>query len=34
LEGRVEFHAIAFEDFSAASAPSVFDLAILSWSLC
>lgn len=34
LQGRVEFHHIAFEDFAAASEPSTFDVAILSWSLC
>jgi len=33
LQGRVEFHHIAFEDFAAASEPSTFDRAILSWSL-
>jgi len=34
LQGRVEFHDIAFEDFAAASSPSAFDIVILSWSLC
>ncbi|HUE98392.1 MAG TPA: class I SAM-dependent methyltransferase [Anaerolineales bacterium] len=34
LKGRVEFHHAAFEDFAAASEPSTFDMAILSWSLC
>ncbi len=34
LQGRVEFRHIAFEDFAAASEPSAFDIAILSWSLC
>ncbi len=34
LQGRVEFHPIAFLDFAAASEPSAFDIAILSWSLC
>ena len=34
LQGRVEFLHIAFEDFAAASEPSAFDVAILSWSLC
>jgi len=34
LRDRVEFHAIAFEDFAAASAASAFDMVILSWSLC
>lgn len=34
LQGRVEFQHAAFLDFAAASEPSAFDLAILSWSLC
>lgn len=34
LQDHVEFQDIAFEDFSAASAPSAFDIVILSWSLC
>jgi 2-polyprenyl-3-methyl-5-hydroxy-6-metoxy-1,4-benzoquinol methylase len=34
LKGRVEFHAATLEDFAANSAPSVFDLVILSYSLC
>jgi ubiquinone/menaquinone biosynthesis C-methylase UbiE len=34
LRERVEFHAIAFEDFALASASAAFDLVILSWSLC
>ena len=34
LQDRVEFHHIGFEDFASASAPSVFDIVILSWSLC
>jgi len=34
LQDRIEFHDIAFEDFTAASAPSAFDIVILSWSLC
>lgn len=34
LRGRVEFHAIAFEDLAFKSAPALFDTAILSWSLC
>ena len=34
LRGRVKFHRIAFEYFAAASKPSAFDIAILSWSLC
>jgi len=34
LKGKVELHAATLEDFSANSAPSVFDLVILSYSLC
>ena len=34
LQDRIEFHNIAFEDFASASAPSTFDIVILSWSLC
>ncbi len=34
LQNRVEFHHSAFLDFAAASKPSKFDIAILSWSLC
>ena len=34
LIDRIEFHNIAFEDFAAASAPSAFDIVILSYSLC
>ena len=34
LRDRVEFQDIAFEDFAAASAPAVFDIVILSYSLC
>ena len=34
LQDHVEFQDIAFEDFSAASVPSAFDIVILSWSLC
>ena len=34
LQDRIEFHNIAFEDFAAASAPSAFDIVILSYSLC
>lgn len=33
LHNRVEFHTISFEDFAAASEPSLFDSVILSWSL-
>lgn len=32
--GRVELRDIAFERFAASSEPSMFDTAILSWSLC
>ena len=32
LKSRVEFHQLAFEDFSAISEPSCFDSVILSWS--
>jgi len=34
LQDRVEFQDIAFEDFAAASQSSVFDIVILSYSLC
>jgi len=34
LLDRVEFHNASFEDFTAASKPSAFDIVILSWSLC
>lgn len=34
LKDRVEFRHSAFEDFAAASRPSTYDVAILSWSLC
>ena len=34
LQDRIEFHNIAFEAFAAASAPSSFDIVILSYSLC
>lgn len=34
LRDRIDFQDIAFEDFTAASAPSAFDIVILSWSLC
>jgi 2-polyprenyl-3-methyl-5-hydroxy-6-metoxy-1,4-benzoquinol methylase len=34
LRGRVDFHHQAFEDFAEASEPSVYDVVILSWSLC
>ena len=34
LRGKVEFHVATLEDFAANSASSVFDLVILSYSLC
>ena len=34
LQDRIEFQTIAFEDFATASPPSVFDIVILSYSLC
>ncbi|MGH2538837.1 MAG: class I SAM-dependent methyltransferase [Candidatus Promineifilaceae bacterium] len=34
LRGRVEFQAISFADFAAASGPARFDTVLLSWSLC
>lgn len=34
LQGKVEFHVAGLEDFAADSKPSVFDLIILSYSLC
>jgi 2-polyprenyl-3-methyl-5-hydroxy-6-metoxy-1,4-benzoquinol methylase len=34
LIGKVDLRHVAFEDFAAASRPSTFDVAILSWSLC
>jgi 2-polyprenyl-3-methyl-5-hydroxy-6-metoxy-1,4-benzoquinol methylase len=34
LKDRIEFQDIAFEDFATASAPSTFDVVILSQSLC
>jgi 2-polyprenyl-3-methyl-5-hydroxy-6-metoxy-1,4-benzoquinol methylase len=30
----VEFRNTAFEDFAAGTDPNVFDVALLSWSLC
>jgi hypothetical protein len=30
----IEFRHVAFEDFAAGSDPEVFDVALLSWSLC
>jgi ubiquinone/menaquinone biosynthesis C-methylase UbiE len=32
--GRVEFHAVPFEEFAVATRLSTFDIAVLSWSLC
>ena len=34
LKDRIEFQAIEFEDFAAASQPKAFDIVILSNSLC
>ncbi len=34
LKDRLEFQHIAFEDFAAASPPSVYDSVLLSQSLC
>lgn len=34
LQGRVEFHAASLEDYVADSKSSIFDLVILSYSLC
>ena len=34
LQSRVEFRHIGFDEFAAASDSSIFDIAILSWSLC
>ena len=34
LQDRIEFQDIGFEEFAAASAPSAFDIVILSHSLC
>ena len=31
---RVEFHHATFEDFAEGTDPDVFDVALLSWSLC
>ena len=33
LKSRVEFRHIGFDDFAAVSKSSIFDIAILSWSL-
>jgi 2-polyprenyl-3-methyl-5-hydroxy-6-metoxy-1,4-benzoquinol methylase len=34
LQGIVDFRQAAFEAFAAHSDPDVFDITILSWSLC
>jgi 2-polyprenyl-3-methyl-5-hydroxy-6-metoxy-1,4-benzoquinol methylase len=34
LQDRIEFHAIAFEDFASTSEASAFDIVILARSLC
>jgi tRNA1(Val) A37 N6-methylase TrmN6 len=34
LKERVELLNVAFEDFAAASEAAIFDVVILSWSLC
>ena len=34
LQGRVEFHVATLEDFAADGKSSIFDLVILSYSLC
>ena len=34
LRGTIDLRCIAFEDFAAKTKSSVFDVAILSWSLC
>jgi 2-polyprenyl-3-methyl-5-hydroxy-6-metoxy-1,4-benzoquinol methylase len=34
LQGRIDFHAATLEDFAGRSEPSVFDLVLLSYSLC
>ena len=34
LQNKVEFHAATLEDFAIKSTPSIFDLVILSYSLC
>jgi 2-polyprenyl-3-methyl-5-hydroxy-6-metoxy-1,4-benzoquinol methylase len=31
---RIEYRHVAFEDFAAASDADVFDVSLLSWSLC
>jgi 2-polyprenyl-3-methyl-5-hydroxy-6-metoxy-1,4-benzoquinol methylase len=34
LRSRIDFRRVAFEDFAAPSEPDVFDVTMLSWSLC
>lgn len=34
LKGRVEFQRAGFDEFAATAEPDVFDVVILSWSLC
>ena len=34
LQGRVDFHVATLEEFAGKSPPSIFDLVILSYSLC
>jgi 2-polyprenyl-3-methyl-5-hydroxy-6-metoxy-1,4-benzoquinol methylase len=34
LRARVDLRGVAFEEFAAETRPAVFDVAILSWSLC
>lgn len=34
LRGRVEFHHVSFEDHASRSESALFDLVLLSWSLC
>jgi 2-polyprenyl-3-methyl-5-hydroxy-6-metoxy-1,4-benzoquinol methylase len=31
---RIEFHRATFEDFASSNGSSMFDVSILSWSLC
>ncbi|NIS82918.1 MAG: hypothetical protein GTO14_22575 [Anaerolineales bacterium] len=33
LQDRVEFHHIAFEEFTSATESAAFDMVILSWAL-
>lgn len=34
LQDRIQFLNSAFENFASVSAPSTFDIVILSWALC